>query len=97
MAEARVFRNGDGIRLEPRAIEQVEIESANFHGAPEAGFEMRDQVPARGGGPQRARESEACGKQRDGENENPTQPFSFAHGEAKNCGKRQTPRKAPCQ
>ena len=97
MAEAGVFRNGDGIRFEPRAIQQVEIESAYFHGTPEACFEMRDQVPARGASPQRARESEACGKQRDGEDENPTQPFSFAHRDAKNCGKRQTPRKAPCQ
>ena len=71
MAESRIFRNGDGIRFEPRAIEQVEIEPANFHGTAEACFEMRDQVPAGGAGPQCARESEACGKQRDGEDEKP--------------------------
>ena len=56
MAEARVFRDRDGMRHKPRAIEQVEIESADFHGPPEAGFEMSDQVPARRTGPQRARE-----------------------------------------
>ena len=84
IAEARIFRNGDGIRLEPRAVEQAEIESANIHGTPKARFEMSDQESARGAGPQRTGKSDACGKQRDGKNENPRQRFSFTHCEAKN-------------
>ena len=58
-----ILGDGDRMGLEPRAIEQAEIEPGDLDGTPEARDQMRDQVTARGVGSQGARKPGARGKQ----------------------------------
>ncbi len=54
VAEMRIIRNADEMGLDPRAVEQTEIEPGNVDGAAKARGEVRDQVAARGTRPQEA-------------------------------------------
>ena len=79
VAEVRIVRDADEMGLDPGAVEQTEIEPGNIDGAAKARGEVRDQVAARGAGPQGARKSEARGEEQHAADQNRTQPFSLGH------------------
>ena len=97
VAEVRIVRDADEMGLDPGAVEQTEIEPGNIDGAAKARREVRDQVAARGAGPQGARKSGARGEEQHAADQNRTQPLSLGHGVIRNCCKRRERRKAPRQ